>query len=203
MKHVRGLALCIVASAALWGCRASPFSLATMIVGDVANSVVLEGQRKELFGKTAGEADVAFGERVETLEDRANTRRVLIFYRVQADLLDNARIVVELVDGKIVALTKAVRNIDGVEDMVRASGLKDKIIGLSAAECQRKGELGKPIAVLRCKETGRLVRVYDVRNVTNLRGARYCVLRFDDADLCNEVHFTGVSASTKKDPLRG
>jgi hypothetical protein len=45
------------------------------------------------------------------------------------------------------------------------------------------------------------VFVYDVRNFTNLRGARYCLLRFDSSDKCCDVKLVGVSASTKEEPL--
>ncbi len=55
--------------------------------------------------------------------------------------------------------------------------------------------------VMRNLVNGTLVRVYDVRNVTNLRGGRYCVLRFDSSDRCRKINLVGVSASTKSDPV--
>ncbi len=68
------------------------------------------------------------------------------------------------------------------------------------AACRAK--LGRPVLVMRNLVNGTLVRVYDVRNKTNLRGGRYCVLRFDSGDRCRKINLVGVSASTKSDPAR-
>ena len=109
----------------------------------------------------------------------------------------------ELVQDRIVALSKTSENIDGAEDIIKAVALRDKLLNQAPSECQSAGDFGKPALVLRDQATWNLVHVYDVRNITNLRGARYCVLKFDADNRCQEVKLVGVAASTKDDPAGG
>ena len=101
------------------------------------------------------------------------------------------------------ALSKGKKEADGVEDTIKAAVLKPKTIGKSPAQCEASAELGRPVLRLRSRSTSELVHVYDVRNWTNLRGARYCILRFDRANLCTGINLVGVTASTKRNAISG
>jgi hypothetical protein len=48
-----------------------------------------------------------------------------------------------------------------------------------------------------------LIRVYDVKGITDLLGAKYCVLRFDASDRCQDIRLVGIPASTKEDSIKG
>jgi hypothetical protein len=184
------------------GCRAAPMSMAGMVAGDLINDVDVQDRRPKLLGRPEAQADAMFGNRLETFDDVQRKGVTMIAYPVKLDVLGTSRYVVETENGVIAVLSKTKQNIDGAENVIKALGLKDELIGKTASQCQVDGELGPAIRTLRSREKGQLLRVYDVRNWTNLRGARYCVLRFGSGDLCQGVKLVGVSASTKDDPAR-
>ena len=184
------------------GCRAHPGSLATLVAGDAINDADVKDRRSELMGKDEAAADSMFGTRLETLVDVERRGVSIIFYPVKHDLLKKSRYVVELEGGAIVVLAKTKQDIDGIEDLIHKANLKKKLIGKTPAQCSKDGDLGKPLRTLRSREKGQLLRVYDVRHWSDFMGARYCVLRFDSSDRCQEVTLMGVSASTRKDPIR-
>ncbi len=199
---IASLSAVLMLAATSSGCRALPASYAIMVVGDVVSDIDVKNRQEDLVGKTATAADGMFGQRLATLVDPRRDRR-LIVYPVKGDLLGQKRFVVELVEDRIVALSKTSENIDGAEDMIKAAALRDKLLKRSPSECQSAGDFGRPALVLRDQKTWNLVHVYDVRNVTNLRGARYCVLKFDADNRCQDVKLVGVAASTKDDPAGG
>ena len=196
-----GLAV-VFATFAASGCRAAPISLAGMLVGDLVNDSDVNNRRPKLMGRPETASDNMFGARLETFDDVERQGVSMIAYPVKLDVLGTSRYVVEVEDGRIVTLAKTKQNIDGSEDMVKAASLKKKLIGKTPAQCSDEGELGEPLRTLRSREKRQLLRIYDVRNWTNLRGARYCVLRFGTENLCEEIRLVGVSASTKKDPAK-
>jgi hypothetical protein len=185
------------------GCRAHPVSLAVMLIGEAVDDADVENKAAELVGKEVSLANLMLGEQLEALDDTGRHGRAMFVYPVKGDMLNSSRYVVEASNGTVVALTKTKQNIDGAEDVIKAVDLKTRVIGETPAGCRTRGDLGRPILVLRDRADGTLVRVYDVRNWTNLRGARYCVLRFDHNDRCEQVNLVGVSASTKSNPARG
>jgi len=192
----------IVSSMFCPGCRAHPVSLAMMVVGDVVNDADVENLAKKLVERNIAEADKILGARLETLEDDRRTGHEMIVYPVKGDVLGTSRYVVEAENGKIVSLTKSIQNIDGAEDLIKQADLRSKLIGKDPDACRIHGKLGQPVLMLRDQADKSLVMVYDVSNVTNLRGARYCILRFDTADKCEKVNLAGVSASTKENPVQ-
>lgn len=192
------LGLLLVASA---GCRLHPVSLAAMAIGDVINDGDVKKRQEKLHGQPVSAADEMFGAREETLVDAQDPQRELMTYLVKGDPLDTQNWVVEARGGKIVALSRVKRNIDGVEDVIKAAAIKPKVLGKSPDVCRQDAELKEPLATLRSRETGETMRVYDVRNWTNSRGARYCVLRFDGEERCTSIHLVGVSASTEENPM--
>jgi hypothetical protein len=184
------------------GCRAHPVSLATMLVGDAINDADVKDRRDTLMGKPEKAADDMFGPREETLVDVDRAGVSMIFYPVKNDIFRSSRYVVEVENGLIVVFTKTKQNIDGVEDLIHDATLEKKLVGKTPAECSAAGDLGPPLRQLRCREKGRMLRVYDVRHWSDFAGARYCVLRFDRGDRCESVALIGVSASTRTDPIR-
>ena len=192
----------VLAAALAGGCRAHPGSLVTMIAGDAVDDVDVKDRRDKLMGKGEAAADVMFGSRVETLVDVDRPDVSLIFYPVAIDPLKTSRYIVELEGGVIVVFTKSKQNIDGVEDLIHDASLEKKLRGKTPAQCGKDGKLGEPLRTLRSVEKKQLLRVYDVRHWSDFMGARYCALRFDTDDRCQEVTLIGVSASTKHDPIR-
>ncbi len=190
--------LCFIAG----GCRAHPGSLATLIASDAINDADVKDRRSKLIGQGETAADSMFGARLETLVDVERQGVSIIFYPVKNDLFKKSRYIVELEDGVIVVFAKAKMNIDGVEDLIHDANLERKLIGKTPAQCSQEDDLGEPLRTLRSREKGQLMRIYDIRHWSDFLGARYCVLRFDSRDRCQDVSLLGVSASTKKDPIR-
>ncbi len=184
------------------GCRSHPVSLATKIAGDAINDADVKDRRSKLIGKDEAAADKMFGRRLETLIDVERPDVSVIFYPVKNDLFKKSRYIVELEDGVIVVFAKTKQNIDGIEDLIHDANLERKLIGKTPTQCSKDGDLGEPLRTFRSREKGQVLRVYDIRHWSDFLGARYCVLRFDRSDRCEDVTLTGVSASTRKDPLR-
>ena len=137
-----------------------------------------------------------------SVDDCAAASRLIDPLIEQNDLFKSSRHIVEVEDGVIVLFAKTKENIDGVEDLVDDARLEKKLAGKTPAECAEAEKLGPPLRTLRSRERAQLLRVYDVRHWTDFMGARYCVLRFDGSDRCESVSLIGVSASTRKDPIR-
>jgi len=186
----------------LGGCRAHPVSLGTMIVGDMIDDADVKERAEILMGQRVAAADEMFGARLETLEDTA-TERELVLYPVEMDLFKSQRWAVEVVDDTVTAVSRMKTNIDGSEDVLKQMQLEDKLMGKGPEECEEAAEFKRPVLIARSKEKGEMVHVYDVRNWTNTRGARYCMLRFDKANTCIRVDMIGVSASTQEEPASG
>ena len=198
-----GAMLVLVLGSMGWGCRAHPASLGLMLVGDVVADADLGSREAELMGKPPSAADEAFGERTDTFTYLSDERRQVLWYAVDPDFLSVDRYLVEVSSEEIVALTRTKENIDGAEDVIRSLDLQARLIGKTQAECEQEGRLGQPVESFRCEKSSDRVLVYDVRNFTNLRGARYGLLRFDGSGKCSDIKLVGVSASTKKEPLSG
>ncbi len=183
----------------LGGCRVHPISLGTMIVGDMVNDADVQKRAEILMNQPVAMADEMFGARLETLED-TTAERELVLYPVKGDLLKSERYAVEVVNNTITAVSRMKRNIDGSENVLKQMLLKNKVMGKDPKECEEAAEFKSPVLIARSKEKGEMVHVYDVRNWTNTRGARYCVLRFDKEYACTGIDMIGVSASTREDP---
>jgi hypothetical protein len=199
----KGIFFCVALVAlTLGGCRAHPISLAIMIAGDAIDDADVKERRSELMGQDETTADRMFGQRLETLVDAERRDVIIIFYPVKNDLFQNSRYIVELGGGKIVMFAKIKQDIDGIEDLIQDAILENELAGLTPAQCSKNGELGPPLRTFRSKEKDQVLRIYDIRNWSDFMGARYCVLRFDSNDRCQAVALLGVSATTKKDPIR-
>ena len=192
----------IVSALLIGGCRAHPVSLASLVAGDAINDADVKDRRDKLIGQNETAADEMFGQRLETLVDVDRPNVKIIFYPVKIDLMKKSRYIVELEDGVVVVFAKTKQNIDGVEDMIHDARLEKKLIGKTPAQCSREGELGPPLRTLRSKEKHQVLRIYDIRHWSDFLGARYCILRFDGNDRCEDITLLGVSGTTKKDPIR-
>jgi len=189
----------LAVSVLLGGCRVHPVSLGTMIVGDMVNDADVKERAEILINQPVAAADEMFGDRLETLEDTA-AERELVLYPAKMDLLNSKRYAVEVVNNTITTVSLMKRNIDGSENVLKQMQLEDKVMGKGPKECEEAAKFESPVLIARSKEKGDMVHVYDVRNWTNTRGARYCVLRFDKEYACTDIDMIGVSASTREDP---
>jgi hypothetical protein len=184
------------------GC--SPYSTAAKIgikvVGDAVHEADVDKHAKELVGQPVAKADAELGDRIETAVDTQSPRELMV-YDVKDDPFHKTRWVVEAENGRIVALSKAEHNPDGGKDIIRKALLDKKLMNKTPAEFQDEKKYSNPVLTLRSKDTGNLIRVYDVKGITDLLGAKYCVLRFDASDRCQEIRLVGVPASTKKDAV--
>ena len=109
---IASLSAGLMLAAASAGCRALPVSYAMMVVGDAVSDIDVKNRQEDLVGKTATAADGMFGQRLATLVDPRRDRR-LIVYPVKGDLLDKKRFVVELVEDRIVTLSKTTQHAAG------------------------------------------------------------------------------------------
>jgi hypothetical protein len=183
------------------GC--SPYSsvakIGIKVVGEAVNEVDVDKHAKELVGQPVEKADAEFGQRIETAVD-TQSPRMLIVYNVKDDVLHKTRWVVEAENGRTIALSKADHNPDGGKDIIKDALLDRKLMNKTPAEFQGEKKFNSPVLTLRSKDTGNLIRVYDVKGMTDLLGSKYCVLRFDASDRVQDIRLVGVPASTKKDP---
>jgi len=188
----------IALSLSLGGCITASVMLATAVVGQSIKDADIKKRGNELVGKDPDAADAALGPRLETLVDTRRTGRELLLYSVKDAEPGTAFYVVEVEGGKVVALAKQVRDDKAVQETVRKTGLDKKLLGKNPSECERVAELGTPVLVLRSRETGQTLRVYDPLERKILGGAPHCVLRFDPENRCMRINLIGLHSATKK-----
>jgi hypothetical protein len=191
--------LLVVATVGCEGPWSSVAKIGVKVVGEAVHEVDVDKHAKELVGQPVEKADAEFGQRIETAVDTQSPRELMV-YPVKDDLLGKTRWVVEAENSRIVALSKADHNPDGGKDIIKDALLDRKLLNKTPAEFQDEKKFRNPVLTLRSKDTGNLIRVYDVKGITDLLGAKYCVLRFDASDRCQDIRLVGVPASTKKDP---
>lgn len=179
------------------GC--SPYStvakIGIKVVGDVVNDTDVSDRSKQLLGQPVAAADTAFGQRIRTLEE-LRTARELITYPVKDDLLDMFRWAVEAENGSIVAVSKLQRDPGGGKDIAEKLVLKELVIGKTPQELQSHEYFKRLVLVLRDRDSGDLLRVYDTSLIPDFMGATYCVLRFDASNTCQELWIVGVPAAS-------
>jgi hypothetical protein len=172
------------------------------LVGTAVHTVDVDTQSKKLIGQPVSAADAEFGQRVNTFEDTRSKREIMT-YKVEGDALDLFRWVVEAQGNRIVALMKTQFNADLGKDLVKTALYKDKVLGKTPQEIQTHSTFKNLVLTVRNRSTGNLVRVYDVRGVTDLMGAQYCVLEFDKSDRGAGVRLVGVPASAGISAISG
>ncbi len=173
------------------------------LVGDATHEIDTERYAKQLLGQPADRADATLGPAIERFSDIHGPREAAV-YRVEHDLLDKFRWVVEFQRDEIVALSKVQFDPGGGKDIIKKTLLRELLIGKTPSEVEDRRRFGTPELVLRSRSSGNLVRVYDVSKVTDLLGSRYCVLRFDRYERCEDIRLVGVPATraTQSNPGR-
>lgn len=185
------------------GCITATVALTAMVIAKGGQDVDTKSREAQLVGKLPSQADTMFGSRVETLVDSRRASRQLLLFPVKDDPTGNTLYVVEIAEDKIAAVTKGQRKTPEAEQAIKETGLRQDLLGKDEDWCWLELGLGGPVAVLRSIETKQVIEVYDARKRKDLKGARYCVLRFDENGRCELVNLIGLQASTKKDPAKG
>jgi hypothetical protein len=170
--------------------------LGAHVVGDVYNDADTTERAEKLVGQPQSEADKMFGEPKDTLIEQ-NGKRTWVVYPVELDVMDSKRFVVEVADGKIIALSKVEKS-SSKTDIPRKLILKEKCKGLPPAECEKKLEMGDPLLTIRSKNTNQLAQLYDASSSLKLGKPHYCVVKFDENDIFQDMNLVEVAASTKK-----
>ena len=197
-----GLLAVVVISMAAPGC--SPYStvakIGVKLIGDAVSDQDVSQKSQQLMGQPISAADATFGERIHTLEE-IPTRRLLVTYPVKDDLLHMFRWAVEAENDRIVALSKLQNDPDGGKDIAEKLVLKEIVVGKTPQQVQSHKWFKNLVLTLRDLSNGDILRVYDVSIIPDFMGAKYCILRFDGSNTCQEVRIVGVSASTPDSSL--
>lgn len=107
--------------------------------------------------------------------------------------------VVEVTGGTIHSLSRVETTPDAKIDLPRVALIEEKVTGKPPAECQQELEQA-PIVTVRSERTGQLRQLYDGRIIKVFKKPYYCILKYDANDLCEDVDFQKVGASTRDDP---
>ena len=139
---------------------------------------------------------------LDTFSD-INSTRAWRVYKVPKikDPLGRDRYVVEVEKARIVAVSRVEKNSALKIDLPRAIAIKYDVKGKPISECEALVDHGKPLVTVRSESTGLLIQLYEGRLIKDLEKPHYIVLSFDSQELCTNVEFLGVGASTRKDPL--
>ncbi len=195
------LALVATLAAAGSGCTAA-VSIGVKLIGSAVDDADVKKHSEKLLGAELTAADEVFGERIDTLRDVNSTRAWVIYPVKDYNILGKDRYVVEVYDDKIVAFTRAEKNSKSKTDIPRALLIANKVKGKPPAECETQLEdVGPLLLTARSDSTETLSQLYDGRLIKEFGSPHYCILRFDENELCSEVEFIGIGASTKDAPF--
>jgi len=180
------------------GC-VSAVSVGGKWVGSVVDRVDVADLEEKLVGGDVAAADAELGERLDKLNDIHSDRAWLV-YPARSDPLGKDRYVIEIEQNKIVAISRVEKTPDAKFDIPRALILEGKVKGKPISECEALLDMGKPLVTVRRESTGFLNQLYEGR-IIKVGGLHYCILKFDEKDICEGVEFHGVGASTKDKPF--
>lgn len=182
------------------GCIGSGVGAAINVIGGVVDSADVKDKEKDLLGKSPSAADEMLGSRIDTMRQQGGSR-VWAIYDVAGltNPLGKDNYVVEITGGKIHSLSRVETTPDAKTDLPRVALLEKKVKGKSPAECQKELEQ-PPIVTVRSERTGQLRQLYDGRIIKIFKKPYYCILKYDKSDLCEDVDFQKVGASTREDP---
>ncbi len=197
LARIVWVAACAAAIVATSGCS-SPAGLAVQMVGQAVDSVETEKLGKELLGQPVSAADAKLGQPADVFAEVDGPRKWRV-YPVSLDVMNNQRYVVELADDRIAGIFKAKRDPTGI-DVARKMLLDQKVEGKSPSECETALEMGSPLLTVRSETTGMMNQLYDARLIKGMGSPKYCRLRFDENQRCNEVAIIDVGASAGDEP---
>lgn len=203
MKRYSIFAMMLLCFSAAPGCIGGGIGTAINIVGGVVDSADVKAKKKDLLGKPPSAADEMLGAREDTLNE-VGGRRAWGIYPVDGltNPLNKDRYVVEVTGGTIKSLSRVEKTPDAKFDLPRIALIEKKVKGKSPSECEAALEK-RPIVTVRSQKTGRLKQLYDGRVIKIFKKPYYCILKFDENNLCEDVDFEKVGASTKDAPFRG
>ncbi|HVP10644.1 MAG TPA: hypothetical protein VMV94_05580 [Phycisphaerae bacterium] len=190
---VAGCAVAILIAA---GCN-SPAGMAVHLVGKAVDTGETKKLGDELIGRPPAAADAKFGQPIEVLTQVGGGQKWRI-YPVKLDVLDNQRYVVEVSGNAVVGIFKAKRDATGI-DLARKTLLDEKTKGKSPAECGTALGMGAPLLTVRSETNGTTSQLYDARTI-KIGSPKYCRLRFDASQRCDEVQIIDVNASAGEKP---
>ena len=190
----------LVAALAIGGCRATPIGATVGLVGFAANEVDVREKAEELMGASTEMADASLGRPMDVFRGEGPGREWRM-YAVQYDALKKYRYVLEMRDGRVIAISKVDRRCDIALDMATRAILDDEVEGYTPQQCQANLEQGPPLLSVRSAATGQLVQLYDASAITEIQRPYYISLWFGPSGTCEEFKMGEVAASTKDQAL--
>jgi hypothetical protein len=197
MRRTSFAAACAAVIVVAAGCS-SPAGMAVQLVGKAVDATETKKLGDELIGRPPAEADAKFGRPIEVLVQVGGPQQWRV-YPVPMDVLDNQRYVVEVSGSAIAGIFKAKRDATGL-DLAHKMLLDEKTKGKSPSECETALGMGRPLLTVRSETTGMTSRLYDARTFKGIGSPKYCRLRFDANQRCDEVHILDVNASAGEKP---
>lgn len=191
-------AMCAVAILAAAGCN-SPAGMAVQMVGKAVDTVETKELGDALIGQPPSAADAKFGQPNDVFTQVGGSRKWRVYPGGATDVLGNERYVVEVSRDRIVGVMKAKIDPSGV-DLARKLMLDQKAEGKSPQECETALGLGRPLLTVRSDTSGRMGQLYNASLVEGIGSPKYCRLRFDANERCNEVDLVDVAASSGDNP---
>ena len=200
MINVKGTyfaAACAAAILVAAGCN-SPAGMAVQLVGKAVDAGEAKKLGDELIGKPPADADAKFGQPIDVLAQVGGPQRWRV-YPVALDVMDNQRYVVEVSGSSIAGVSKVKRDATGI-DIAHKMLLDQKTKGKSPAECEAALGMGPPLLTVRSETNGMTSQLYDARTFKGIGSPKYCRLRFDANQRCDEVQIIDVNASAGEKP---
>lgn len=198
--YALGLVCACFLSAGCLGDGTVGVGTAINVIGGVVDKADVKDKQKELLGRPPSAADEMFGAALDEQREVGGARIWRVYdVRGVTNPLDKDRYVVEVTGGRIHSLSRVETTPDAKFDLPRAALLEDKVKGKSPVECEQTLE-NEPIVSVRSQKTGRLRQLYDGRVIKIFSKPYYCILKYDANDICEDVDFQKVGASTRKDP---
>ena len=179
------------------GCN-SPAGMAVQLVGKAIDSEETKKLGEELIGKPPADADAKFGQPVDVLAQVGGPQKWRV-YPVSADVWGDQRYVVEVSGGAIAGIFKANRDATGT-NLAHQMFLDQKMKGKSLSECETALGMGRPLLTVRSETNGAMSQLYDARTIRGFGSPKYCRLRFDASQHCEEVKIVDVKASAGEKP---
>jgi len=198
MGRVYCAAVCAAAILVSTGCN-SPTGMAVQLVGKAVDSIEAKKMGDELIGQPPSAADAKLGQPNDVFALAGGSRKWRVYPGGTMDVLGNQRYVVEVNHNAIAGISKVKLDSSGI-DLARKLLFDQKVEGKSPKECEAALDLGPPLLTVRSEMTGMMAQLYDARMVKGIGGPKYCRLKFDANERCNEVQLVDVAASAGSEP---
>lgn len=169
------------------------------VVGKVVDDVETDKLGKELIGQAPAQADAEFGQPVDVLAQVGGSRKWRVYPGGSLDVMGKQRYVVEVSNDRIAGVSKVKLDPSGI-DLARKLLFDQKVEGKSPQECETALGLGRPLLTVRSEVSGMMGQLYDARMVEGIGSPKYCRLKFDANERCNEVDLVDVAASSGDKP---